>query len=56
MARPAVVQVLGRLLGISDTILGLTILSWGGSLGGTLSASRWAVASESCVDEALLRP
>ena len=26
--------MIGRLIGLSDTILGLTILSWGGSLGG----------------------
>jgi hypothetical protein len=34
-------QVLGRLLGLSDTILGLTILSWGGSLGGMWALGHW---------------
>jgi len=51
-------QVLGRLLGISDTILGLTILSWGGSLGGTLVAARPGVpvACEFGADEPVAVP
>ena len=33
-----VLQTLGRLFGLSDVILGITVLAWGGSIGGAFPA------------------